>query len=205
MTVETQVADLTTATTNLTSAVAIQQTGVDNSVIAFDAAVIAIDNALTNIDLVDNTSDLEKPISTATSTALNDKQETLVSGVNLSTINGVSLLTGTALVVNRGAVEKPVLIYDNITSLRTPSIIPLSGDVVNVPNLGEFQFSSAFEYIDDGETVWEAVDPSDGTTPVGQWVLTLPAYEWLEAQKMFENAVLWEWMEDEEMRFNSYQ
>lgn len=44
----------------------------------------------TNIGLgnVDNTSDLDKPISTATQTALDDKQDTLVSGVNIKTING---------------------------------------------------------------------------------------------------------------------
>ena len=41
---------------------------------------------------VDNTSDLNKPISTATQTALNNKQDTLVSGTNIKTVNGNSLL-----------------------------------------------------------------------------------------------------------------
>lgn len=41
---------------------------------------------------VDNTSDLSKPISTATQTALNAKQDTLVSGTNIKTLNGNSLL-----------------------------------------------------------------------------------------------------------------
>lgn len=41
---------------------------------------------------VDNTSDLNKPISTATQTALNAKQDTLVSGTNIKTINNESLL-----------------------------------------------------------------------------------------------------------------
>lgn len=41
---------------------------------------------------VDNTSDLNKPISTATQTALNGKQETLVSGTNIKTINNESIL-----------------------------------------------------------------------------------------------------------------
>lgn len=40
----------------------------------------------------DNTSDLNKPISTATQTALNAKQATLVSGTNIKTVNGTSLL-----------------------------------------------------------------------------------------------------------------
>lgn len=41
---------------------------------------------------VDNTSDLNKPISTATQTALNAKQDALVSGTNIKTINNESLL-----------------------------------------------------------------------------------------------------------------
>ena len=41
---------------------------------------------------VDNTSDADKPISSATQTALNAKQATLVSGTNIKTINGTSVL-----------------------------------------------------------------------------------------------------------------
>jgi hypothetical protein len=47
---------------------------------------------LLSIDNVDNTTDLNKPISTATQTALNLKQDTLVSGTNIKTINGASVL-----------------------------------------------------------------------------------------------------------------
>lgn len=50
--------------------------------------------ARTNLGLgnVDNTSDANKPISTAAQTALNGKQDTLVSGTNIKTINGQSIL-----------------------------------------------------------------------------------------------------------------
>lgn len=41
---------------------------------------------------VDNTSDADKPVSAATQTALNAKQDTLVSGTNIKTINGGSVL-----------------------------------------------------------------------------------------------------------------
>lgn len=41
---------------------------------------------------VDNTSDLNKPISTATQTALNAKQDTLVNQTNIKSVNGNSLL-----------------------------------------------------------------------------------------------------------------
>jgi hypothetical protein len=41
---------------------------------------------------VDNTSDLNKPISTATQLALDDKQDELISGVNIKTVDGQSIL-----------------------------------------------------------------------------------------------------------------
>jgi len=41
---------------------------------------------------VDNTSDANKPISSATQTALDAKQATLVSGTNIKTVNNTSLL-----------------------------------------------------------------------------------------------------------------
>ncbi|GAB6122572.1 tail fiber domain-containing protein [Dysgonomonas termitidis] len=53
--------------------------------IVLDATDIGLEN-------VDNTSDLDKPISTATQTALNAKQTTLVSGTNIKTFNSNSLL-----------------------------------------------------------------------------------------------------------------
>jgi hypothetical protein len=41
---------------------------------------------------VDNTADADKPVSSATQTALNAKQDTLVSGTNIKTVNSQSLL-----------------------------------------------------------------------------------------------------------------
>jgi len=51
---------------------------------------------------VDNTSDVNKPISSATQTALNAKQATLVSATNIKTINGSSILGSGDLVVGGG-------------------------------------------------------------------------------------------------------
>ena len=51
---------------------------------------------------VDNTADLDKPISSATQTALNAKQDTLVSATNIKTINGSSVLGSGDLVVSGG-------------------------------------------------------------------------------------------------------
>jgi hypothetical protein len=205
MSLETEVSGLTTSTTALLSAVVSQQTIVNAAVLAFTATTYTVANEL---NYVENTTDLDKVISTAATAALLTKQATLVDGVNISTVNGVSLLGGTPLVVARGQVEIPILSYANRADLRTPILpIPLSGDVVTIAHLGHFQYSSTFEFVDDDEMVFEAIDPVDGDNPgnpIGQWVLTIPAYEWTEAQKMFENALLWEWMEDEQLRFNTY-
>ena len=52
---------------------------------------------------VDDTSDLGKPISTATQAAIDEKQSPLVSGTNIKTINGSSVLGSGDLVVSGAA------------------------------------------------------------------------------------------------------
>lgn len=51
---------------------------------------------------VDNTADADKPVSTATQTALNAKQDTLVSGTNIKTINSTSILGSGDIVISGG-------------------------------------------------------------------------------------------------------
>lgn len=65
-----------------------------NTVTSVNTKVGAVVLDKTDIGLsnVDNTSDLNKPISTAAQTALNAKQDTLVSATNIKTINGQSVL-----------------------------------------------------------------------------------------------------------------
>jgi hypothetical protein len=54
---------------------------------------------------VDNTADTDKPISSATQLALNAKQSTLVSGNNIKTINGDSLLGSGNITVGGGGIS----------------------------------------------------------------------------------------------------
>jgi len=54
---------------------------------------------------VDNTADTDKPISNATQSALNAKQATLVSGTNIKTINGDSLLGSGNITVGGGGIS----------------------------------------------------------------------------------------------------
>lgn len=51
-----------------------------------------LDKTSVGLSNVSNTSDTDKPLSTATQTALNTKQNTLVSGTSIKTVNGDTLL-----------------------------------------------------------------------------------------------------------------
>lgn len=68
---------------------------------------------------VDNTSDLNKPISTATQTALNAKQDTLTAGQNITITNNVISATGGGAVYNAG---EGILINSN-NDIMTNNII----------------------------------------------------------------------------------
>jgi hypothetical protein len=68
----------------------------ENTTSANVKTILAINN-------VDNTSDLNKPISTATQTALDVKQNTLVSGTNIKTINNQSILGSGNLTISGGS------------------------------------------------------------------------------------------------------
>lgn len=59
----------------------------DKSWQALNAAAVGLGN-------VDNTADINKPVSTAQQAALNAKQATLVSGTSIKTVGGISLLGG---------------------------------------------------------------------------------------------------------------
>jgi len=58
----------------------------------FTGTTSGITKSMVGLNNVDNTSDINKPVSTATQTALNLKQDTLVSGTNIKTINSTTLL-----------------------------------------------------------------------------------------------------------------
>ena len=58
----------------------------------FTGTTSGITKSMVGLSNVDNTTDVNKPVSTATQTALNLKQDTLVSGTNIKTINSNSIL-----------------------------------------------------------------------------------------------------------------
>lgn len=66
----------------------------------FTGTVGGITKSMVGLGNVDNTTDAGKPVSTAQQTALDAKQATLVSGTNIKTINGDSVLGSGDLVVS---------------------------------------------------------------------------------------------------------
>ncbi len=60
--------------------------------VAGKTGAISLDKNDVGLGNVSNTSDANKPVSNATQTALNAKQNTLVSGTNIKTVNGESVL-----------------------------------------------------------------------------------------------------------------
>lgn len=83
-----------------------------------NSSVSKTDVGLSNVD---NTSDANKPVSTATQTALDAKQDTLVSGTNIKTINSTSILGSGDITISGGGLKgihaiMPLSSGDSITN-----------------------------------------------------------------------------------------
>lgn len=190
MTIETEVAALTTSTTALLNAVGTQQAAVTNAVAGFATTTSRV-NALNNVN---NTSDLLKPVSNAMQTALDAKQPTLVSGTNIKRVNGVDLLGAGDIVIARSATSLNRVLYDDRANLRaTTSQVD---DSSMVEGLGLFMWVNTQAEPDDDETCF--------TTANGQWLLQVPAQELMDAWNLFDLSTTDDWREDESTRFAAY-
>jgi hypothetical protein len=187
-----EVADLTTATNDLITAVGTQQTAVNAAVAAIAATTNTVDNNLNNVD---NTSDADKPVSTAQQTEVDTKQDTLISGTNISTVNGESLLTGAALVIERGQTEIAAIDYEDRGNLRD-TLLAAAGDSVVVDGIGLVRFITTQDEPDDDET-------SFNVTTGGQFLLELPAFDLLSAYDLIDKEYRNDLDEDEVARITA--
>jgi hypothetical protein len=90
--------------------------------------VTATDVGLGNVD---NTSDLDKPVSTIQQAALDAKQDTLVSGTNIKTVNGTSLLGSGDVVISGGSAASrtgTTILFDT-PSVYNAATFLTSGDI----------------------------------------------------------------------------
>jgi hypothetical protein len=199
VTIESDVAQLVTDVGTLVSDVATQQTGVNDAVSGFAATTARVDA----LSLVDNTADIDKPVSTAAQTESDTKQDVLVDLVNISTVNGVSLLGGTALVIERSATSLASRAYDDRADTRlAPGVDSILDDSVVIEGLGLFLFVDNRDEPDDDETCFTPVTVAPAV--LGQWVLSVPAYDLLAAIDSYEYAIRDELDEDESTRFAAY-
>lgn len=103
----------------------------------------------------DNTSDTNKPVSSATQTALNSKQDTLVSGTNIKTINSSSLLGTGDLVISSVAKEYAHLCWSasSITGSGTsPGTFTTVPNVVTTSNMPSILSNPAYIQLTVGNT-----------------------------------------------------
>ena len=130
-----------TGSVNIPQAKKAEVVAVDGKV---DTHVVRVDNphSVTKIQVglgsVDNTSDINKPISTAVQTALDTKQAVLVSGTNIKTIEGQSIVgsgnidlsksdVGLSNVDNTADATKNVLSATKLTTARTINGVSFDG------------------------------------------------------------------------------
>jgi hypothetical protein len=90
---------------------------------AYSALKTALSLTKSDVGLgnVDNTSDANKPVSTAQAAAIALKQDVLVSGTNIKTINGVSLLGSGNITITGGT---NITVVANYTALPDPTTVP---------------------------------------------------------------------------------
>tara|TARA_R110000803_G_scaffold67584_1_gene129300 strand:- start:596 stop:1195 length:600 start_codon:yes stop_codon:yes gene_type:complete len=183
MTIETEVAALTSSTSALVTAVGVQQTAIVSAVAGFAATTATVDGLVPDAD---------KPLSSATVTELLKYVET----TELATINGLPINTGLALLIASSPTSLTSALYDSRAALRNPvSPQPIAGDALILEYLGLFQFYVSTVEPDDDETCFTANDTVTGL-PYGQWRLRVPAYEWTEAHEKIEFRALEEWRDD---------
>lgn len=80
---------------------------------------IDLSKADVGLSNVDNTSDVNKPVSTATQTALNTKQTTLVSGTNIKTVGGQSLLGSGNLTEVQNNLNASTILAPSVNAVNT--------------------------------------------------------------------------------------
>ena len=192
MAIEDALALLTSTNATLVANVGAQQLAVTSAVAGMVAVTARVNSGL---NLVNNTADVDKPVSTATVTALGLKQARLVDGTNISTVNGQSLLSGTPLVIVRSATSLNRILYDDRATLRNTT--SQLDDATMVEGLGLFMWANTQLEPDDDETCFN-------TTTTGQWLLQVPAQELIDAWNLFDASTTDDWREDEPTRVAAY-
>ena len=132
-----------------------------------------VTKAQVGLSNVDNTSDVNKPVSTAIQNALDLKQNVLVSGTNIKTVNSSSIL-------GSGNFELLTSINPVITGSITEQVYDLTGTAINPAN-GTIQYKTVSanttftETLTSGQSVLLRLIGADSKT------ITFPTITWVGA------------------------
>jgi len=88
--------------------------------------------------------------------------------------------------------------YENRGDVK--NLTPIIGNMVTVEGIGRLNWTATQSEPEDDETCFN----TDTVGFVGQWLLTLPAYDLIQAHAMVEKSFRNELDEDEELRFSTY-
>jgi hypothetical protein len=144
-----------TSTIDYADALAINATAghiADTSIHFLKTDVTKTDVGLGNVD---NTSDLNKPVSTLTQTALDGKQATLVSGTNIQSINNASILTSGNLALIPAS-EKGA--NNGVATLGSDGKVPAGQLPSFVDDLEEYANLAAFPATGESDKIYVAID-----------------------------------------------
>ena len=112
----------------------------------FTGTVSGVTKAMVGLGNADNTSDANKPVSTSTQAAINLKQDALVSGTNIKTVNGNTLLGSGDVVVGGGATSSTSGVAATATASGTQTITHNLGrtpTIIRIYSISNFTSSTS--------------------------------------------------------------
>lgn len=130
-----------------------------------DKSFQTLDKSAVGLGNVDDTSDINKPVSTLQASAIALKQDTLVSGTNIKTLNTNSLLGSGNI-----SVQDVLVSGTNIKTINTNSILG-SGDLTISASAagitGQIQFNNGGAFAADSNLFWDNINKrlGVGATP----------------------------------------
>lgn len=125
----------------------------------FTGTTSGITKSMVGLGNVDNTSDAAKPISTATQTALDGKQATLVSATNIKTVNGNTLLGSGDIVVGGGATSSTSGVAATATASGTQTITHNLGrtpTIIRIYSISSFTSNAAATPVPFSNGIWNS-------------------------------------------------
>ena len=119
------------------------------------------------LDKVDNTSDLNKPISTYVQNALNNKQDTLISQTSIKSLNSNSLLGAGNLIIDKNSLGLDKV--DNTSDLNKPISTYVQNALNLKENISNKNIPNGYVGLDSSGKINKNLIPFNGLNYLGVW------------------------------------